>query len=170
MKLSWVDDGSERSVDLPVLRPKVSACDLIRSHRDQSRSAVISHSCLIKPELIRQAGLGQSVIDVRALLAKTGFFTHDPGFTSTSSCESAITYIDGDAGYSPLTSSESPRLFISAISRRYLGIGVLLHRGYHINALAEQCSFPEVPRYRRDIAEISPRYRRDIAEMNSRDE
>ena len=158
-----------------MLRPKVSACDLIRSHRDQSRSAVISHSyfslnylflffyftLILKPELIRQAGLGQSVIDVRALLAKTGFFTHDPGFTSTSSCESAITYIDGDAGYSPLTSSESPRLFISAISRRYLGIGVLLHRGYHINALAEQCSFPEVPRYRRDIADISPRYRRD---------
>ena len=57
------------------------------------------------------------MIDVRSLNAKTGFFTHDPGFTSTSSCTSAITYIDGDHG-------------------------ILLHRGYAIKDLAAKCSFP----------------------------
>jgi citrate synthase len=59
------------------------------------------------------------VLDVRKLYAQTGAFTYDPGFTSTASCDSAITYIDGDAG-------------------------MLLHRGYPIDQLAEQSSFMEV--------------------------
>lgn len=42
--------------------------------------------------------MGQDVIDVRALYKETGMFTYDPGFTSTASCSSAITYIDGDKG------------------------------------------------------------------------
>ena len=42
--------------------------------------------------------VGPSVIDVRKLYAETGHFTYDPGFTSTGSCESKITYIDGDKG------------------------------------------------------------------------
>jgi citrate synthase len=63
--------------------------------------------------------IGPSVIDIRKLYAETGYFTFDPGFTSTASCESAITYIDGDEG-------------------------VLLHRGYAIDDLAEHCDFPEV--------------------------
>jgi len=63
--------------------------------------------------------MGNMVIDVSALAAKTGFFTHDPGFTSTSSCMSAITYIDGARG-------------------------VLLHRGYAIEQLARTTTFPEV--------------------------
>ena len=71
------------------------------------------------PVLHPNHGMGNRCIDVRALGAKTGFFTHDPGFTSTSSCESAITFIDGEKG-------------------------VLLHRGYPINAIAKNCSFPEV--------------------------
>ncbi len=71
------------------------------------------------PVLTPTHGMGNRVIDVRALGAKTGFFTHDPGFTSTSSCVSAITYIDGENG-------------------------VLLHRGYPIAPLATGCSFPEV--------------------------
>jgi len=62
---------------------------------------------------------GPSVIDIRKLYSDTGFFTYDPGFTSTASCESAITYIDGDAG-------------------------VLLHRGYAIEDLAEHSTFMEV--------------------------
>ena len=62
---------------------------------------------------------GPKVIDVRKLYAETGHFTYDPGFTSTGSCESEITYIDGDAG-------------------------ILLHRGYRIEDLAEHCSFLEV--------------------------
>jgi citrate synthase len=63
--------------------------------------------------------VGPDVIDIRKLYANTGAFTYDPGFTSTASCESGITYIDGDAG-------------------------VLLHRGYPIDQLAEQSSFMEV--------------------------
>jgi len=62
---------------------------------------------------------GPDVIDIRKLYAQTGAFTFDPGFTSTASCESALTYIDGDEG-------------------------VLLHRGYPIGQLAEQSSFMEV--------------------------
>jgi len=63
--------------------------------------------------------VGPSVVDVRKLYAQTGHFTYDPGFTSTASCESAITYIDGDEG-------------------------VLMHRGYKIEELAERSDFMEV--------------------------
>ena len=61
---------------------------------------------------------GNDVIDV-ASLVKNGVFTYDPGFMSTASCESKITYIDG-------------------------GKGVLLYRGYPIDQLAEKCDFMEV--------------------------
>ena len=63
--------------------------------------------------------IGPDVIDVRSLYAKTGKFTYDPGFMSTASCRSSITYIDGDEG-------------------------VLLYRGYPIEQLAEKCDFLEV--------------------------
>ncbi|WPZ32856.1 citrate synthase [Thalassobaculum sp. OXR-137] len=63
--------------------------------------------------------MGPSVIDVRKLYAQTGHFTYDPGFTSTGSCESGLTYIDGD-------------------------IGQLLHRGYSIEDLAEKSDFMDV--------------------------
>jgi len=63
--------------------------------------------------------VGPQVIDIRKLYADTGMFTFDPGFTSTASCESGLTYIDGDEG-------------------------VLLHRGYPIGQLAEQSNFMEV--------------------------
>jgi citrate synthase len=63
--------------------------------------------------------VGPDVIDIRKLYAQTGAFTYDPGFTSTAACESAITYIDGDEG-------------------------ILLHRGYPIDQLAEHSSFMEV--------------------------
>ncbi|MEK9724383.1 MAG: citrate synthase [Rhodospirillaceae bacterium] len=63
--------------------------------------------------------VGPDVIDVRRLYAETGCFTYDPGYTSTGSCESKITYIDGEAG-------------------------VLLYRGYPIDQLAEGSDFPEV--------------------------
>jgi citrate synthase len=42
--------------------------------------------------------IGPDVIDIRKLYGQTGMFTYDPGFTSTASCRSAITYIDGDEG------------------------------------------------------------------------
>ncbi len=63
--------------------------------------------------------IGPDVIDIRPLYSATGAFTYDPGFTSTASCESAITFIDGDEG-------------------------VLLYRGYPIDQLAEHSTFIEV--------------------------
>ncbi len=63
--------------------------------------------------------VGPKVIDVRKLYTSTGHFTYDPGYTSTGSCESKITYIDGEAG-------------------------VLMHRGYPIEELAEHSDFMEV--------------------------
>ncbi len=63
--------------------------------------------------------IGPDVLDVQTLYKNTGMFTYDPGFTSTASCRSTITYIDGDAG-------------------------VLLYRGYPIEQLAEKCTFLEV--------------------------
>jgi citrate synthase len=68
---------------------------------------------------IKSGTIGPDVIDIRKLYGQTGMFTYDPGFTSTASCDSAITYIDGDEG-------------------------VLLHRGYPIGQLAEHSSFMEV--------------------------
>ncbi|MBK6907134.1 MAG: citrate (Si)-synthase [Rhodocyclaceae bacterium] len=62
---------------------------------------------------------GQDVIDIRTLGGKTGLFTYDSGFLSTASCQSKITFIDGDKGE-------------------------LLYRGYPIEQLAENCSFLEV--------------------------
>ena len=66
-----------------------------------------------------EGSVGPDVIDIRKLYGETDKFTYDPGFTSTASCQSAITYIDGDQG-------------------------ILLHRGYPIDQLAEQSSFMEV--------------------------
>lgn len=62
---------------------------------------------------------GPDVVDVQALYKNTGMFTYDPGFNSTASCRSSITFIDGD-------------------------LGVLLYRGYPIEQLAEHCTFLEV--------------------------
>lgn len=63
--------------------------------------------------------MGPPVIDIRKLYAQTGHFTYDPSFMATASCESALTYIDGEAG-------------------------ILMHRGYKIADLAEKSSFLEV--------------------------
>jgi citrate synthase len=68
---------------------------------------------------VMAGSVGPEVIDIRKLYGNTGRFTYDPGFTSTAACESKITYIDGDAG-------------------------ILLHRGYPIDQLAEQSSFMEM--------------------------
>jgi citrate synthase len=62
---------------------------------------------------------GPAVVDIRKLYAEADVFTYDPGFTSTASCESKITFIDGDKG-------------------------ILLHRGYPIAQLAEESTFLEV--------------------------
>lgn len=68
---------------------------------------------------VLDGSIGPKVIDVRKLYAETDFFTYDPGFTSTGSCESRITYIDGDEG-------------------------ILLYRGYPINELANNSDYTEV--------------------------
>ena len=62
--------------------------------------------------------VGPDVLDVRALYKDTGYFTYDPGFMSTASCSSAITYIDGDQG-------------------------LLMYRGYPIEQLAEKSTYLE---------------------------
>jgi len=68
---------------------------------------------------VKSGTIGPDVIDIGKLYGRSGMFTYDPGFTSTASCDSGLTYIDGEEG-------------------------VLLHRGYPIGQLAEQSSFMEV--------------------------
>ena len=65
---------------------------------------------------LKDGTLGPSVIDISTLYGETGQFTYDPGFTSTASCESKITYIDGEKG-------------------------ILLYRGFPIDELAEKKQF-----------------------------
>ncbi len=67
---------------------------------------------------VYHGSIGPDAVDITALYRRTGKFTYDPGFTSTAACESKITYIDGDEG-------------------------ILLHRGYPIEQLAEQGDFIE---------------------------
>ncbi|SDA24174.1 citrate synthase [Nitrosospira sp. Nsp11] len=68
---------------------------------------------------IMAGSMGPDVVDIRTLHAKSGVFTYDPGFLSTASCSSKITFIDGDKG-------------------------ILLYRGYPIEQLAKRCDFMEV--------------------------
>lgn len=68
---------------------------------------------------ILEGTVGPKVVDIRSFYADTGMFTYDPGFTSTASCESGLTYIDGFEG-------------------------VLAHRGYQIGELAEKSNYLEV--------------------------
>lgn len=68
---------------------------------------------------IMAGSMGPEVVDIRSLHARSGVFTYDPGYFSTASCSSKITFIDGDAG-------------------------ILLYRGYPIEQLARQCDFMEV--------------------------
>ena len=68
---------------------------------------------------IYEGTIGPDVIDIAKLYGTAGMFTYDPGFTSTGSCESKITYIDGDEG-------------------------ILLYRGYPIDQLVEQCDYLDV--------------------------
>ncbi|MDP5117499.1 MAG: citrate synthase [Burkholderiaceae bacterium] len=67
---------------------------------------------------VYNGSIGPDVMDIRKLYGQTGMFTYDPGFLSTASCQSAITYIDGDKGE-------------------------LLYRGYPIEQLATNCNFLE---------------------------
>ena len=68
---------------------------------------------------ILEGTMGASAVDIQTLYARHGLLAYDPGFRSTASCKSAITFVDGDAG-------------------------VLLYRGYPIEELAQYSTFPEV--------------------------
>ena len=83
---------------------------------------------------IYKGSIGPDVIDIRKLYAQTGKFTYDPGFLSTASCNSTITYIDGDKGE-------------------------LLYRGYPIEQLADAVRLPRdlLPAAQRRAAEREPR-------------
>ena len=74
---------------------------------------------------VKAGTIGPSVVDIGKLYAQTRMFTYDPGFTSTASCESEITYIDGEEG-------------------------VLLYRGYSIEQIAEHGSDRQNADPRRD--------------------
>jgi citrate synthase len=68
---------------------------------------------------VHEGTTGPSVVDIRKFFNETGHFTFDPSFTSTASCESRLTYIDGEAG-------------------------MLMHRGYRIEELANKSSYLEL--------------------------
>ena len=81
---------------------------------------LIDHSTAKQYDLpVRSGTEGPKVIDIQSLYKDTGYFTYDPGYTSTGSCESTITFIDGD-------------------------IGILRHRGYSIEDLAEHSDYMDV--------------------------
>ncbi|PHM36060.1 citrate synthase [Xenorhabdus innexi] len=84
---------------------------------DKKATLTLNGSAAIELDVLTPT-LGSEVIDVRTLGSK-GFFTYDPGFTSTASCESKITYIDGNEG-------------------------ILLHRGFPIHQLATKSTYLEV--------------------------
>jgi citrate synthase len=88
---------------------------------DSNRKATLTFNDNAHPAVefpVLSGSVGPDVVDIRTLYGKSGTFTYDPGFMSTASCTSKITYIDGDAG-------------------------VLLYRGYPIEQLAVHCDFLE---------------------------
>src|SRR5690348_16181793 len=91
---------------------------LLKGRRPMSSNSTLSVDNKAVDLAVKEGSIGPSVIDISKLYAQTGMFTYDPGFTSTASCESKITYIDGDKG-------------------------VLLYRGYPIDQLAERGTFLE---------------------------
>ena len=86
---------------------------------NESRTATLTVNGKEHELPMHSPSAGPDVIDIRKLYAQTGLFTYDPGFTSTASCDSTITYIYGNKGE-------------------------LLHRGYPIDQLAEKSHFLEV--------------------------
>ncbi|MBT6097802.1 MAG: citrate (Si)-synthase, partial [Marinovum sp.] len=86
---------------------------------DESRTATLTVNGQEHELPMYSPSAGPDVIDIRKLYAQTGLFTYDPGFTSTASCDSTITFIDGNKGE-------------------------LLHRGYPIDQLAAKSHFLEV--------------------------
>ena len=92
--------------------------DFTMDAKTNSKSATLTVGGKSYDFPVKSGSVGPDVVDISKLYAQAGMFTYDPGFTSTGSCESKITYIDGDAG-------------------------VLLYRGYPIEQLAEKGDFLE---------------------------
>ncbi|MEL7261128.1 MAG: citrate/2-methylcitrate synthase, partial [Pseudomonadota bacterium] len=86
---------------------------------DTAKSATLTIGNDVYDLPIHSPTEGPDVLDIRKLYGQAGVFTYDPGFTSTASCDSTITFIDG-------------------------GEGILLHRGYPIGQLAEKSHYLEV--------------------------
>jgi citrate synthase len=86
---------------------------------DTTKSATLSIGGQTVELPVLSPSVGPDVLDIRKLYAQAGVFTYDPGYTSTASCDSTITYIDGDEG-------------------------ILLHRGYPIDQLASKSHYLEV--------------------------
>jgi citrate synthase len=103
LKTSWTHQSAPKQL----CESKDEHAELRLPGRDPVRLAIIKPS------------VGPAAVDIRDLHEKTGMLTYDPGFTSTASCHSEITYIDGPEG-------------------------ILLHRGYAIEELAEKGDFDEV--------------------------
>ncbi len=96
-----------KKTEAPVQTQKIEHATISFPNGKKASLPIIHGSC------------GPSVVDVTNLYQETGYFTFDPGFMSTASCSSSITYIDGDEG-------------------------ILRHRGYEIADLAEKCDYMEV--------------------------
>ncbi len=90
-----------------------------RGHQETGRNATLTVDGKTATLPIYRGTMGAEVIDVASVYKNTGLFTYDPGLTSTATCTSNITYIDGDQG-------------------------ILLYRGYPIEQLAESGDFLEV--------------------------
>ncbi len=97
----------------------MAAVEKIPSATASSKTATLTVGDKTVTMPIYNGNEGPSVIDIGKLYSETGMFTYDPGFMSTASCESKITFIDGD-------------------------LGILRYRGYDIDALADKCDFLEV--------------------------
>ncbi len=106
---------------------------------DANRKAVLTYGDGKTAEFpVLGGSIGPDVVDIRSLYGKTGMFTYDPGFLSTASCQSTITYIDGDQG-------------------------VLLYRGYPIEQLAEHCDFLETA-YLLTVGELPNKKQKQVYE------
>jgi hypothetical protein len=107
----WFCSGKKKAWRGSPLRPKPKGPERICRRKAVGDTAKISVGGKEIEAPVLKGTVGPDVVDIRKLYSQTGVFTYDPGFTSAS-CESALTYIDGDEG-------------------------VLLHRGYPIGQLAE---------------------------------
>src|SRR5215207_8141048 len=119
--IAMADEAGQLGFGDCVLSPEISTLRAVSNRKARVMSAGSGTLTVNNKQIelaTKDGTIGPSVVDISKLYAQTGMFTYDPGFTSTASCESGITYIDGDEG-------------------------VLLYRGYPIDQLAEHGDFLE---------------------------